>query len=223
MKKRFLLILFLISVSSLAFGQTEESNFDLPPFVQSFLNTKYTFDEGVSYCQLTRIEKVPNASNYVRENMMFGAYFNAQTVDLSFIDLFSTFTVYYPFYQAFNGMAQKPRNMFNFAIDSITGITFTYERIKYVDINFSTGMHYMYQLTDEYYMHYIGLALILGLDFPITARWTIVNRDLFSYDNPNIGSNRKIQPFDGSYQYHFSFGVKYSQKVENKYSYIKQR
>ena len=36
------------------------------------------FDQGISYCQLTRIEKQAERSNFVRENLMAGAYFNVE-------------------------------------------------------------------------------------------------------------------------------------------------
>ena len=89
-----------------------------------------------------------------------------------------------------------------------------------VIITGSLGMHYMYQLTDEWHMHYLGLGITTGFELPISAGWTIVNRNFFSYDNANLGPNKLIQPFYASYQYHINLGVRYSRRVRNEYCYI---
>ena len=182
---------------------------------------RVTFDEGISYVQITRIEKLTDRSNFVRENMMVGAYFTTKTVGLPVADLQLDISAYYPVYQAFNGMPQKNRNVMNFAVDSYFGINGTFDWFKYVLVTGSLGMHYMYQLTDEWHMHYLGLGGSLGLELPISKGWTIVNRNFFSYDNSNLGDNKIVQPFFGSYQFHINLGVRYSRHVHNEYSYIK--
>ena len=181
------------------------------------------FDEGISYCQLTRIEKLEDRSNFVRENLMFGAYFTTQTQGLPLFDLQLDISAYYPFYQAFNGMQQMPKNLICYAFDGYLAAQGTYSKFKYVLITASLGMHYMYQLTDEYHMHYLGLGGTLGLEFPISRGWTIVNRNFFSYDNANLGKNKLVQPFYASYQYHINLGVRYSKRVHNSFSYIDSR
>ena len=178
------------------------------------------FDQGISYCQLTRIEKQAERSNFVRENLMAGAYFNVQTVDLSFFDFEFELSAYYPFYQSFNGMKQKPKNMFNYAIDTYTGVVITEDFFKMIIFDLSLGMHYMYQLTDEYHMHYLGLGTEAGFMLPITKNWSIIERNFITFDNANLGTNKNIQPFDGSFQYHFNIGFSYSKKVLNKYYYV---
>lgn len=185
------------------------------------LDFDFTFDEGISYCQLTRVEKLDDRSNFVRENMMIGAYFSTQTVGLPVFDLQLDLSAYYPFYQAFNGMKQQPKNIINYAFDGYLAIRGTYDGLKYVLLTGSLGMHYMYQLTDEYHMHYLGLGGTLGIEFPISKGWTIVNRNFFSYDNANLGKNKLVQPFDAAYQFHINLGVRYSRRVHNAYSYIK--
>ena len=185
------------------------------------INCDFIFDEGISYCQVTRIEKLSDRSNFVRENMMIGAYFTTQTVGLPMFDLELDVSAYYPFYQAFNGMEQTPRNVLNYAFDGYLAATGTYKKFEYVNLTGSIGMHYMYQLTDEYHMNYLGLGATVGLEFPISQGWTVVNRNFFSYDNANLGKNKLVQPFYGSYQYHINLGVRYSRRVRNTYSYIK--
>ena len=184
---------------------------------------KITFDEGFSFCQLTRIEKLEDRSNFVRENLMLGAYFSTQTVGFPVCDLQLDISAYYPFYQAFNGMKQQPKNIISYAFDGYLAIHGTYDRFKYVLITGSIGMHYMYQLTDEYHMNYLGLGATLGMEFPISRGWTIVNRNFFSYDNANLGKNKLVQPFYASYQYHINLGVRYSKRVRNSFSYIDSR
>ena len=179
-----------------------------------------TFDEGLSYAQVTRIEKLEDRSNFVRENMMAGAYFSMQTHGLPDFNFQLDISAYYPFYQAFNGMKQKTKNILNYALDGYLSTYYVYKKIKYINLTGSIGMHYMYQLTDEWHMHYLGLGGTLGLELPVSSRWTIVNRNFFAYDNANLGKNKTIQPFRASYQYHINLGVRYSRRVLNEYSYV---
>lgn len=230
MKKIFLFVIILLFSSQIyakentdsSSGTESKSESTLPQFFKSFTECNYIFDWGVSYAQLTRIELMNDRSNFVRENMMIGAYFTAETSELGFFDLLFSLSIYYPFYQAFNGMEQKAKNLFNYAVDTYFGTIVTYDKLDYVILNFTLGMHYMYQLTDEYHMNYLGIGGSIGIDFPISKSWTIVETNFFSYDNPNLGANKKIQPFDSAYQFHINLGVRYSGKVLNKYSYIKQ-
>lgn len=185
------------------------------------LDVDVVFDEGVSYAQVTRVEKLTDRSNFVRENMMIGAFFTTKTVGLPLVDLELDISAYYPFYQAFNGMEQHPRNVVNYAFDSYFGAYYDYDYFKYVIFSGSLGMHYMYQLTDEWHMNYLGLGLTIGFELPVSPGWTIINRNFVSLDNPNLGQNKNIQKFEGCYSYHINLGVRYSRRVRNEYSYIK--
>ena len=104
MKKYFCIILIL----SLCF-----SVFALDPD----LEVKVVFEEGLSYAQVTRVEALLDRSNFVRENMMIGAFFSTKTVGLPLVDFKLDISAYYPFYQAFNGMQQHPKNVVNYAFD----------------------------------------------------------------------------------------------------------
>lgn len=218
MKKNILLpFVFLISLSAFAF----DLNFDLS--LDMFKDCKIIFDEGVSYSQVTRIEKMENRSNFVRENMMIGAYFSAQTTGLPLVDFELDIGAYYPFYQAFNGMKQNPKNMLNYSLDAFFGIQKSFKQLKYIYINTALGMHYMYQLTDEYHMHYVGIGAELGCEWPLTQNWTLINRNFVSYDNANLGSNKNVQPFDASYHYSIDLGVRYTKRVQNAFPYFKSK
>ena len=213
MMKKIFLLPFIIMIASAAFSM----DFGL----DMFRDCKIIFDEGVSYAQVTRIEKMDNRSNFVRENMMAGAYFSTQTIGLPVVDFELDISAYYPFYQAFNGMKQKTHNLICYAFDGFLGAQKTFKQLKYVYINCALGMHYMYQLTDEYHMHYLGIGGELGFELPILPRWTIISRNYITYDNANLGTNKLIQKFDASYQYRFDLGVRYSRRVPNEYPYIK--
>ena len=95
--KKFLILPFLFLVSFSAFSLD--------------FNCDFIFDEGVSFCQVTRIEVLEDRSNFVRENMMLGAYFSTQTVGLPLLEVQLDVGAYYPFYQAFNGMKQATKNV----------------------------------------------------------------------------------------------------------------
>lgn len=213
MKKLFATLVILFTATC-AFSQEAETQQKNP------LWFNFVFTEGVTYNQITRIEVQEKSSNFVRENFLAGAYFNMQTDGLWLVDLELNLAAYYPFYNAFNGMAQKAKNMFNYGVDLYFGAKYSFDFLKYVNIEASVGLHYMYQLTDEYHMNYVGLGTLDSIVFPISHRWSIVNSYFFAYDNPNLGTNAKVQPFDASYQYHIDLGVRYSKASPNSYSYI---
>lgn len=216
MKKLFTLLLALSSTLFL-FAQEEENSTEKYVF-------KYRINEGASYGQITRIETQDNRSNFVRETMLAGAFCNFQTVDLyEKLDLTLQLAAYYPVYNAFNGMKQYPKNKLNYAIDAFFGPTVTNQKLKWVPIDFSMGLHTMYQLTDEYHMVYVGLGFLTTLNFPLTERWTIINSYFFSIDDANLGSNKNVQPFKISYQYHIDLGFRYSKRAKNDYYYIAKK
>jgi len=231
--KRKAILLILLSFSLFTFAQetdvlesesTEEKNFDWKetPFIKFFTEPWYTisFNEGLSYAQVTRIEKMEDHSNFVRESFMAGAFVNMKTDNLLFLDFVIQLGAYYPYYYAFNGMRQYPKNQILYAIDTYFGTVYSFDFLKYVLIDVSLGMHYMYQLTDEYHMSYLGLGTLNTIELPLTKRWSIINNYFFSYDDANLGSNKNVQKFDASYQYHIDLGVRYTSKAPNSYYYI---
>lgn len=218
MKKHFILfnLVIFFSLFPVISQETEVKKNDfIPQIVNSFLNLNLVFDEGVSYCQLTRIEKLEDRSNFVRETMMAGPFFQLQTVDFSFIDYMFKISAYYPVYSAFNGMKQKSKNMFNYAINAYLGMVYTDTQFGYINLNYSLGLHYMFQVTDEWFMHYVGLGGMVGLQIPLTKGWSIIESNFIAFDNPNLGKNRSIQPFDAAYQFQIDLGVRYSKRCKN--------
>ena len=178
------------------------------------------FNEGAAYTLITRLEKQEKRSNFVRQNHLVGLFFSAQTENMKPVNSMIRIAAYYPFFNTFNGMQQYPKQTILYAFDLLAAPMFQADMWKYVRLNFAGGLHYMYQLTDEYHMNYLGGGLLAGVELPLARRWTILTDGTATLDYPNLGTNRLVQPFNFAWQYNVSVGVRYSKKGENKYAYI---
>lgn len=178
------------------------------------------FNEGAAYTIITRLEKQEKRSNFVRQNHLVGLFFSAQTENMKPVNSMIRIAAYYPFFNTFNGMRQYPKQTILYAFDLLAAPMIQADMWKYVRLNFAGGLHYMYQLTDEYHMNYLGGGLLAGVELPLARRWTILTDGTATLDYPNLGTNRIVQPFDFAWQYNVSVGLRYSKKGENKYAYI---
>lgn len=180
------------------------------------------FTQGVTYAMVTRIEDMEkyNRSNFVRQDHLIGAFFAMQSVNMRPVNSMLRVSVYYPFLHTFNGMEQFPKQVILYAFDLFAGPMIQTDMWKYVRLNFAGGLHYMYQLSDEYHLNYLGGALVVGTELPIARHWTIVNNGTVTLDYPNLGTNQKVQPFSFAWQYQLELGFRYSKKNSNRYSYI---
>ena len=178
------------------------------------------FNEGAAYTLITRLEKQDKRSNFVRQNHLAGLFFSLQTENMKPVNSMIRIAAYYPFFNTFNGMQQYPKQTILYAFDLLVAPMIQADMWKYVRLNFAGGLHYMYQLTDEYHMNYLGGGLLAGVELPLARRWTILTDGTATLDYPNLGTNRLVQPFDFAWQYNVSVGVRYSKKGENKYAYI---
>ena len=156
------------------------------------------------------------------QNSMIGAFFEVQSKNMRPLNSIIRVSAFYPFYYTFNDVKQVPKQTVLYAFDLFAGPIIETDMWKYVRLKFSAGLHYMYQLTDEYHLHYLGGGLLAGLELPLAPKWTILLDGTFDLDYPNFGTNRMVQPFDYSWQYHLNLGVRYSKKARNQYSYIRQ-
>lgn len=181
------------------------------------------FNEGVAWNSVTRIQKQQTRSNFEWTDRMVGAYFGIQTVNMQPTDSIVRIAAYYPYFSMFNGMRQFPKQTILYAFDLFAAPIFTSDMWKYVDLKFGAGLHYMYQLKDEWHMHYLGVGAYIGAEMPLSRRWTILVDGMFDWDYPNFGTNKHIQPFDYAWQYQLQLGVRYSVKAENIFSYIDSR
>lgn len=180
------------------------------------------FNEGAAFANVTRIETQSSRNNYVWQNSMIGAFFEVQSKNMRPLNSIIRVSAFYPFYYTFNDVKQVPKQTVLYAFDLFAGPIIETDMWKYVRLKFSAGLHYMYQLTDEYHLHYLGGGLLAGLELPLAPKWTILLDGTFDLDYPNFGTNRMVQPFDYSWQYHLNLGVRYSKKARNQYSYIRQ-
>lgn len=180
------------------------------------------FNEGIALAQVTRIQTVSGRSNFVWQNDMIGAFFQIQTRNMKPLNSVIRTSVFYPFYNKFNEVKQFPKQTILYAFDLFAGPILETDMWKYVRLKFGLGLHYMYQLSDEYHLNYLGGGALAGLELPIEPRWTILLDGTFSFDYPNLGTNRLVQPYDYSWQYQLNLGVRYSVKGKNRYSYIRQ-
>ena len=180
------------------------------------------FNEGIAAAQVTRIQTVSGRSNFVWQNDMIGAFFQIQTRNMKPLNSVIRTSVFYPFYNKFNEVKQFPKQTILYAFDLFAGPILETDMWKYVRLKFGLGLHYMYQLSDEYHLNYLGGGALAGLELPIEPRWTILLDGTFSFDYPNFGTNRLVQPYDYSWQYQLNLGVRYSVKGKNRYSYIRQ-
>lgn len=179
------------------------------------------FDYGFSAAQVNRIEILNDRSNFVREDYMVGTYGAARTVNLPLINYIAQGTIYYPLYHTFNGMEQSPKQTILYAGDIFLSPIYTFDYFRYIKFDAAVGLHFMYQLTDEYHMHYLGAGIRLGVKAPIFRQWDLVSDFMFTLDNANIGKNRLVQPFDVSYQYHVNVGFRYTTKMLNTDYYVR--
>lgn len=181
------------------------------------------FNEGVIFNQINRIEFKKESSNFVRQDYLVGAYASLQTKHIQPADSYLQISAFYPVHQTFNGMKQVPKQMFLFAFDVFYGPYFETDMWKYVRIHFIPGLHYTYQITDEFHLHYVGLQVKSGIDLPLAHHWSILLSGAFTLDYANLGTNRLIQPYDMAWQYRISLGVRYSRKGRNDFAYIESR
>ncbi len=180
------------------------------------------FNEGVCIAQVTRIQKESSRSNFVWKNDFIGGFFQIQTRNMKPVNSIVRTSVFYPFYNTFNDVRQYAKQTVLYAFDLFAAPIIETDMWKYVNLKFGAGLHYMYQLTDEYHMHYLGPGVLAGIELPLEPRWTILLDGTFSLDYPNFGTNAHVQPYDLSWQYQLNLGVRYSVKGKGKYAYIKQ-
>lgn len=204
--------------------KTKKTKKILEPETEFVPFTKFYVDveSGFAYSLLTRLKNMSkyNRSNFVWQNHLIGAYTSIKTHNLPVMNYYVRFGVYYPLIHTFNGMKQNPKQTILYAFEGFAGPYWTFDQLKYVNFMVSPGIHYFYQLTDEYHLHHIGLGLYTGVELPFSRRWTVLINPGFALDNANLGSNQKYLKYDWSWQYKCSIGVRYSKRSKNFYHYF---
>lgn len=181
------------------------------------------YDWGVSYDLVTRIQTQEERSNFVYQDHLLGAFFGIKTGNMKPFDSLAELTVYMPFVKTFNGMTQKSKQGFLYAFDLYWGPKIDLDMWKYITFNLSLGPHFMYELSDEYHLVYLGGVVFARANFPLTKKWTIFTEGFATLDYANFGTNYVIQPFNVSYSYKWNLGAHFSSKALNEYSYIESK
>lgn len=208
--KKLLLVFLLILFSSLA---VFSEGFFVRP---EWMDTVYLeMEEGFAFAKVTRVQAENDRSNFVWQDKFAGAFFTVRTDELPFLDFLLRLEVLYPYQHTFNDMEQFSKQVILYAFDGFFGPVFEWKLFRHFNFNLTAGGHFMYQLSDEYHLIYIGAGSILGLEFPVSKRWAVTLDGSFTWDNANAGSNRLVQPFDYSWQWGANLGFKYSKKHPN--------
>ena len=222
MKKSIIAVFAFFFGLSLCFAQAnpQQESEDFPeikekPFI--------VFDWGSASTLTTRIEIQDYRSNFVRQDFLTGAYLGIKTVNMMPCNSIIKISAFYPIKHTFNGMNQKYTQMFLYAFDIFAGPDLELDMWHYVRFNFSIGLHYYLQMTDDFFLQYLGAAGLVGIELPVAKTFTIVMNGLFTFDYPNLGTNQMVQPYDYEWQYQLNVGLRFSSKNPNVYSYIKSK
>lgn len=182
-----------------------------------------TFDYGLASSWVTRLQFQEGRSNFAFENMLVGAYFDMHLENMKPCNSMIRIAAYYPLINTFNKVPQVSTQIILYGFDAFFAPVFEADMWKYVRIEFAPGIHFLYQLSDNWHYMSLGGGALLGTELPLAKRWTILINAIATFDYANLGTNAQMFPFDLSWQYQVSLGVRYSKKKPNTYSYITSR
>jgi hypothetical protein len=212
MKKLLILAVFIFLVMSTgAFTQEDEGAVPKTADGQTFL----LFSEGATCSWLTRIIKQTGRSNFVFEDFLPGLYFRTDLRTKTIFTPMVKIAALYPAVSTFNKFPQLPNIPLHFGADINLGLNFDIFDFKYVRLNAGPALHMLFLNSERWNYFEMGGALLVGMDLPLTRRWTIICNGFASLDNGNLGGNGTMEPFDIAYQYQLDIGVRYSKKLEN--------
>ena len=226
MKKTLLLLcLILLPAFSLVAQDTKETEEldEVTGFPVIKEKPFLMFDWGAAVDFNTRLKFQTNRSNFVMQDTMVGLYFTMETVNIKPMDSITRVAAYYPLASTFNKVPQISAQVLLYAFDLIFAPLIRLDMWNYVGINIAPGIHFMYQLTDDYHYMQLGGAVLAGIELPVFERWTFLINGVFALDYPNLGTNSDIFPVSLAWDYQVSIGARYSKKGANKYSYVKSR
>ena len=90
----------------------------------------------------------------------------------------------------------------------------------WVTVSAKPGAHLYYQLHDKWHYLHLGAGLALEAEAPISSRWSFNIGGIWTWDNANLGSNRRMRPFDFAWQYQAQLGFRYSKRKLNPKSFV---
>ena len=182
---------------------------------------------GISWSSITRIQKQSGRSNFVWNDQLVGAYYEMTTSYFLTmgrrisVDLFARNAFYYPYAYTFNKVKQQTVQTLLYGLDLFTGVKFSMSFFDWVTLSVKPGAHVYYQIHDKWHYVHLGAGLGMEAEFPISSRWSFNIGGMWTWDNANLGSNRKMRPFDYAWQYQAQLGFRYSKKKLNPKSFVK--
>jgi len=173
-----------------------------------------TFCYGAAASWLVRIIEQPERSNFVFRDFMAGLYFTTELQNVPYITPEIRLTAYYPAVSSFNYMPQPAKIPLHYGIDLFAGARFEFGW-SFFKLNAGLGLHMLFLNSDRWNYLNLGAAGVIGVEFALTPKWSLLINGFASFDNGNLGANRDMEPFDFAYQYQTSIGVRYSKKKNN--------
>ena len=173
-----------------------------------------TISYGFSASWLTRIVTQTERSNFVFKDFFPGLYLGAELRNIQHITPMIRLTAYYPAVSTFNGMIQKPNTPVHFGADLFTGLRFDYEK-AFFRLHAGPALHLFFLNSDRWNYFDMGAAAVAGVELALSPGWTLLIDGTASFDNGNLGANRKMDPFDVVWQYQIGLGGRYSKKMRN--------
>lgn len=181
---------------------------------------------GISVANITRIQSQSGRSNFVWNDKLVGAYYELCTTDFlnmgRFIkvNLFARNGFYYPYGYTFNKVPQVTTQTLLYNFDFFTGAKLSVSIKDWVLLSLKPGFHLSYQLHDKFHYVSIGAGFGAEVEVPISSRWSMNIGGIWTWDNANLGSNRRMRPFDYAWEYQAQIGFRYSKKHLNVKSFI---
>ena len=202
----FVTLFFILFVSSASAEINERAvNADNP-----YLTLNY----GASASWLTRIIEQNERSNFVLRDFLPGLYFTAELQNIKFVTPEIRLTAFYPLISTFNYVPQLSKTPLHFGADFFAGA-----RIEtgwnVFRMNTGLGLHMFFMSADRWNYLNMGVAAVAGIELAFSYGWSLLIDGFASIDNGNLGTNRQMEPFDITYQYQTSIGVRYSAKKRN--------
>ena len=182
---------------------------------------------GISWASITRIQKQSGRSNFVWNDQLIGAYYEMTTNNFLVmgkkikVDLFARNAFYYPYAYTFNKVKQVTTQTLLYNFDLFTGAKFSMNFWDWVTLSAKPGIHVLYQLHDKWHYVHLGAGLGMEAEMPISSRWSFNIGGIWTWDNANLGSNRRMRPYDFCWEYQAQLGFRYSKRDLNPKSFVK--
>ena len=214
MKKIASIVIVFIIISPV-FAETVENTDTSVSSVNIIGSAPYlTFSYGASASWLTRIIEQTGRSNFVLRDFLPGLYFTAEIQNIKYITPEIRLTAFYPLYSSFNHVPQLPNNPLQFGADLFAGA-----RIgtgwSIFRLNTGLGLHMLFMTSERWNYFNLGVAAVAGIELAFSYGWSLLINGFVSADNGNLGMNKHMEPFDITYQYQASIGVRYSKIKRN--------